>query len=118
MTTHAEFRRAAWRHWGHHLARSAGIFALGSFVFVALWLLLERIEPAESPEMRAEIALTVAIVVGLAASAISAQSTGRDGREDPRLVCPQCNSPIGSYYVVIVLSSGDCPHCGEQVLEE
>jgi hypothetical protein len=118
MTTHAEFRRAAWRHWGRHLARSAGIFALGAFVFGVLWLVLERIEPAESAEIRAEIALAVAIIVGLAAAVVSARSTGRDGREDPRLICPRCDSPIGSYHVMIVLSSGNCPYCGEPVLED
>jgi hypothetical protein len=117
MTTHAEFRRAAWRHWGHHLARCAGIFALGAFVFAVLWLILAVVDPAESPEMRAEIALAVAIAVGLATALLYARSLGSDAREDARLICPQCDSPLGYYYVMLVLSSGNCPHCGERVLE-
>jgi hypothetical protein len=118
MTTHAEFRRATWRHWGHHLARWAGIFALGAFVFGVLWFILEVADPAESPEMRSEIALAVAIAVGLATAVLYVRSPGSDARKDARLICPQCDSPLGNYYVVLVLSSGNCPHCGEQVLED
>jgi hypothetical protein len=68
--------------------------------------------------MRAEFALAVAIAVGLAAAMMSARSVGRGEPEDPRLICPQCGSPIGYYHVVIVHSSRNCPHCGEPVLED
>jgi hypothetical protein len=118
MTTHAEFRRAAWRHWGSHVARCARVFALGAFVFVVLWFILELVEPAEAPEMRAEYAMAVAIAVGLAAALMSARSAALDAHGDPRLICPQCDSALGYYYVMIVLHSGNCPHCGERVLED
>ena len=118
MTTHAEFRRAAWRHWGSHVARCVRVFGLGALVFVVLWFILELVEPAEAPEMRAEYAMAVAVVAGLAMAATSARSAGQDGRDDPRLVCPQCDSPLGYYYVMIVLHSGNCPHCGERVLND
>lgn len=94
------------------------MLGLGAFVFVTLWFLLEFFDPAESPEMRTEIALAVAIVVGLAAAVISARAMERDARDDPRLICPHCDSSLGYYYVVIVLTSGNCPHCGEPVLDD
>jgi hypothetical protein len=118
MTTHVEFRRAAWRHWGHHLGRCAGAFGLGAFVFVILWFVLELVDPTEAPEMRAEYAMAVAIVVGLATAVMSARSAVLEARQDPRLICPQCDSALGYYYVMIVLHSGNCPHCGERVLED
>lgn len=118
MATSTEFRRAAWRHWRMHLARCAGVLGLGAFVFVVLWFVLELIDPAESAEMRAEYAMAVAIVVGLAAAIMFARSAGPDAPEDPHLICPHCNGSLGYYYVVIVGSSGSCPHCGERVLDD
>lgn len=118
MTTHAEFRRAAREHWGRHLARCAGVFALGATVFLALWFVLEWIEPAEPPAIRAETAMAIALVVGLTGAGLSARSASQDARRDPRLICPYCDSPLGYYRVMIVLTSGNCPHCGERVLED
>jgi hypothetical protein len=94
------------------------VFALGAFVFVVLWFILELVDPAEAPEMRAEYAMAVAVVVALAAALMSARSAGQEGREDTRLICPQCDSPLGYYNVMIVLSSGNCPHCGERMLDD
>jgi hypothetical protein len=94
------------------------VFALGAFVFVVLRFILEQVEPAEAPEMRAEYAMAVAVVVGLATAVMSARSARRDASEDPRLICPRCDSPLGYYYVVFVLSSGTCPHCRGRVLED
>jgi hypothetical protein len=118
MITHAEFRRAAWRHWGLHVARCTGIFALGAIVFVVLWFILELVEPGEAPKLRAEYAMAVAIVVGLAAAVMSARAVARESREDPRLICPQCDGALGYYSVMIVLTSGNCPHCGERVVDD
>ena len=119
MITHAEFRRAAWRHWGSHLARVLSVFTLGAFVFAALWLLLEALEPAEPAETRAEVAMAVAIAAGLAMAAITARSAAASEVPiDERLICPQCGSHLGYYYVPIVLKSGNCPHCGDRVLED
>jgi hypothetical protein len=118
MTTHAEFRRAAWQHWRHHIARCLSLFALGAFVFLVLWFLLAMIEPGEPAETRAEYAMATAVIVALAAAVMSARSAGNDDREDSRLYCPQCNTTLGYYYVAIVLSSGNCPHCGERLLDD
>jgi hypothetical protein len=118
MTTHSEFRRAAWQHWGLHIGRWFGAFALGTFVFVALWFILEIVDAAEAPETRAEYAMAVALAVGLVMAVVSIQSIRRNTGEDPRLVCPHCQRPLGNLYVTIVLSSGNCPHCAERVLED
>jgi predicted RNA-binding Zn-ribbon protein involved in translation (DUF1610 family) len=118
MMTHAEFRRAAWRHWGGHLARVLSAFTLGAFVFAALWFLLEAVEPAEPAETRAEIAMAVAIAAALARAVISSRSAGSEVSIDERLLCPQCGRHLGYYYVPIVLHSGNCPHCGDRVLED
>lgn len=119
MITHAQFRRAAWRHWGGHLARVLFAFTIGAFVFAALWLLLEMLDPAEAAEARAEVAMAVAIAAGLATAVMSARSAAAVGVAiDERLVCPQCGSSLGYYYVALVLHSGNCPHCGDRVLED
>jgi hypothetical protein len=118
MATYAEFRRAAWRHWRMHIARCVGVFALGAFVFFVLWFILEVVDPAESPEMRAEYATAVAIVVSLVAALMAARFAGPDAPEDPHLVCPHCSGSLGYYYVVLVGSSGNCPHCGEPAFED
>jgi hypothetical protein len=118
MITHAEFRRAAWRHWGRHLARVFGVFALSTFVFAILWFLLELVEPGDDPVTRAEFAMAVAVTVGLVTAVVSARSVSRNTREDPSLVCPYCDRSLGYYYVMLVLSSGKCPHCGEGVLDD
>lgn len=118
MATYTEFRRAAWRHWRFHIARCAGVFALGAFVFLVVWIILELVDPADSPEIRAEYSMAVAIVVGLAAALMATRSTGPDAPEDPRLICPQCNGSLGYYDLVLVLSTGKCPHCCERVLED
>jgi DNA-directed RNA polymerase subunit RPC12/RpoP len=49
---------------------------------------------------------------------MSARSAGNDEDEDRRLYCPECNTTLGYYYVAIVLSSGNCPHCGERLLDD
>ena len=118
MIPHAEFRRAAWLHWGRHLALWFGVLALGSVVFGILWFILELVDPGEAAEMRAEYAMAVAIVVGLATALMAARSAGRDPHDDPRLICPHCDGAMNYYYVMIVLTSKNCPHCGERVLED
>lgn len=118
MATRAEFRWAAWRHWGRHLGRCNAILAIGAAMFLAVWFLLGWIEPAEPPEMRAESAMAVAIIVGIGAAVMSAQSALRDADRDPSLICPHCDGVLGYYRVMIVLSSGNCPHCGERVIED
>jgi hypothetical protein len=91
------------------------VFALGAFVFVVLWFILDLVEPAEAPVVRAEYAMAVAIAVALAAALMSAR---QDRHDDSRLICPQCDCTLGYYYVMIVLHSRNCPHCGERVLDD
>jgi hypothetical protein len=118
MTSHWEFRQSFRRYIARHLIRIGGMFALGTLVFVALWLVLEVFDQRDDPTLRAEAAMAIAIVAALTAVALSARSAEREAREDSRLICPHCDSPLASYYGIIVLSSGNCPHCGEQVLED
>jgi hypothetical protein len=118
MTSHWEFRQSLRRRIARYLIRIGGVFALGTLVFVAVWLVLELFDHRDEPTIRAEAAMAIAIVASLAAVALSARSAAREALDDPRLICPHCDSPLASYYGIIVLSSGNCPHCGEQVLEE
>jgi hypothetical protein len=118
MTSHWEFRQSFRRYVARYILRIGGVFALGTLVFLVLWLLLEVFDQRDDPPLRAEAAMAVAIVAALAAAGLSARSSEQEVREDPRLVCPHCDSPLAYYYGIIVLSSGNCPHCGEQVLED
>ncbi len=118
MIPHAEFRRAAWRHWSWAFALCASIVALGAFVFFVLWFILALVDPADSPEARAEYAMAVAIVVGLAAAIVAGRSAGQDASDDGSLSCPQCGAALRYYDAIIVLSSWNCPHCGDRVLDE
>ncbi len=118
MTTHWEFRQSFRRYVARYLIRIGGVFALGTLVFLGVWLLLELFDQRDDATLRAEAAMAVAIVVCLAAVGLSARSAEREAREDPRLICPQCDSPLSYYYGMIVLHSGNCPHCGERVLED
>src|SRR5262245_6480764 len=117
MITVAEFRRAFRRHCVRAVARIGGVFALGTVVFLVLWLLLEVFDQRDDATLRAEAAMAVAIIVAIVAIGRFVRTADQDAREDPRLLCPQCDSPLGSYEGIIVLSSGNCPFCGERVLE-
>jgi hypothetical protein len=118
MTSYWEFRRSFRRHVGRYLIRIGGVFALGTIVFVVLWTLLEVFDRRDGAEVRTEAAMAVAVVAALAAAGLSARSADRESRADPRLACPYCDRPLALYDGIIVLSSGNCPHCGEQVLED
>jgi len=118
MTSYWEFRQSFRRHVARTLLRIGGVFGLGAIVFVALWTLLEVFDRRDNATLRTETAMAVAVVAALAAAGLSARSAGRESRVDPRLVCPHCDNPLALYDGFIVLSSGNCPHCGEQVLED
>lgn len=118
MVTHPEFRRSFRRYVLRYVARIITVFAMGTIVFAALWLILELFDQRDDPTLRAEAAMAVAIIVAFVAVGMSVRSAEREAREDPLLVCPQCDSPLAYYYGIIVLSSGNCPHCGEQVLDD
>jgi len=118
MTSHWEFRQSFRRSAARYLIRIGGVFALGTLVFVVVWLLLEYFDRRDDGTVRAEAAMAVAIVAALAAVGLSARSAEREAREDPRLVCPHCDSHLADYYGIIVLSSGNCPHCGQRVLDD
>jgi hypothetical protein len=118
MTSHWEFRQSFRRYVVRYLIRIGGVFALGTLVFTIVWLLLELFDRRDGATLRAEAAMAVAVVAALAAVGLSARSAEREAREDPRLVCPHCDSTLADYYGIIVLSSWNCPHCGEQVLDD
>ena len=117
MITVTEFRRAYRRHCFRYFLRIGGVFALGTVVFLVLWLLLELFDQRDDATLRAEAAMAVAIIVALVVVGRSVRTADQDAREDPRLICPQCDSPLGSYEGILVLTSGNCPFCGERVLE-
>jgi hypothetical protein len=118
MTSYWEFRRSFRRHVVRHVVRIGGVFAFGAVVYLIGWLLLELTDRRDGPTLRAEAAMAVAVVAALAAVGLSARSAAREARADPRLVCPLCDGPLFDYHGIIVLHSGNCPHCGEQVLED
>jgi hypothetical protein len=118
MITIAEFRSAFQRQCIRYLLRVVGVFALGTVVFLVLWLLLEVFDQRDDATLRAEAAMAVAIIVAIVAIGRFVRSAEQDARDDPRLICPSCDSPLGSYEGIIVLSSRNCPFCGERVLEE
>ncbi len=117
MISDWEFRRSFRRHVGRYLVRIGGIFGLGAVVFVGVWGLLEAFDRRDDALVRTEAALAVGVVAALVATGASARSADRDLRSDPHLVCPYCDNPLALYDGIIVLSSGNCPHCGERVLE-
>jgi hypothetical protein len=118
MISYAEFRRAVRRYWGHIYRQMGRAFALGAFVFAVVWLILEFADRPDGAELRAEAALSVAIIVALVAGAgATARTIEHYAREDPRLACPHCDGALGPY-ARVVLSSWNCPHCGERVLED
>jgi hypothetical protein len=117
MTSYWEFRQSFRRYVVRYLVRIGGVFALGALVFTVVWLLLELFDRRDGATLRAEAAMAVAVVAALAAVGLSARSAGREARDDPRLVCPHCESALADYCGIIVLTSGNCPHCGEQVLD-
>ena len=117
MNNHGEFR--------HSYRRTASVMWCGwarsspsGLIFSIIWLILEVADQRDDPRTRSEAAMAVAIVVSLVALCLLARYAEREAREDPLLVCPQCDSPLSYYYGVIVLSSGNCPHCGQQVLAD
>jgi hypothetical protein len=118
MTSHREFRQSFRRYVVRTIIRIGGVFALGTLVFAVLWLLLEVFDRRDDAALRAEAAMAVAIIAALAAAGLSARSAERETRQDPRLICPHCERSLAYYYGIIVLSSGNCPHCGEQVLDD
>jgi hypothetical protein len=118
MITIEEFRRAFWHHSIRYLFRIGGVFALGTVVFLILWLLLDVFDQRDDAKLRAEAAMAVAIIVAVVAIGRFVRSADQDARDDQRLICPWCDSPLGSYEGIIVLSSRNCPFCGERVLEE
>jgi hypothetical protein len=118
MTSYWEFRQSFRRQVGRYLIRIGGVFGLGAIVFVALWTLLEVFDRRDDAAIRTEAAMAVAVVAAMAAAGLSARSADRELRADPRLVCPSCDRPLALYDGIIVLSSGNCPHCGEPVLED
>jgi hypothetical protein len=118
MNNHGEFRHSYRRYCIRYVVRIGTVCALGALVFSIIWLILEVADQRDDPTTRSEAAMAVAIVVSLVAVCLSARYAEREAREDPLLICPQCDSPLSYYYGVIVLSSGNCPHCGQQVLED
>ncbi len=117
MITVGEFRRAFGGHCVRYAARIVAVFALGAVVFLVLWLLLELVDQRDDATLRAEAAMAVAIIVAVVAIGRIVRAADRFAREDPRLICPECDRPLGSYEGILVLSSGICPFCGERVLE-
>jgi hypothetical protein len=118
MITHLDFRRSFRRYILRSIARILTVFAMGALVFLILWLLLELFDQRDDPTTRAEAAMAVAIIVGLVAAGLSARAAVREARADRDLVCTHCDSTLASYYGILVLHSGNCPHCGEQVLDD
>jgi hypothetical protein len=117
MSSYGEFRQSYWRYCARHVLRILSVFALGAFVFFTIWVILEITDRAEDPTTRAEAAMAIAIVVSLAAVVMLARHAGRETPQDPHLMCPQCHCPLVYYDGIIVLTSGNCPHCGQQVLD-
>ncbi len=118
MRSHAEFRWSYWRYCGRQTSRILAIFSVGAVTFLGIWLIVGLVNPMENPTVRSEAAMTFAIIVVLAAVGLTMRHAAREARLDPGLVCPWCDRPLGYLYGIIVLSSGNCPHCGERVLEE
>lgn len=118
MRSHAEFRWSYWRYCGRQTARISGIFGVGAVTFLGVWLIVGLVSPQEDPTVRSEAAMAFAVVVVLAAVGLTVRHAETDARLDPGLLCPWCNSPLGYLHGIIVLSSGNCPHCGERVLED
>jgi hypothetical protein len=117
MTSHSEFRWSYSVYCMRHTARVLTIFGSGAVVFFLLWLILGLAEPQQDPTERSEIAMTIAILVSLALVGLWMRYAERDARLDSTLICPECESPLGYLYGITVLSSGNCPHCGTQVIE-
>jgi hypothetical protein len=118
MSSHAEFRRSYRRYCIRYVVRMATVFALGALVFLIIWGILEVADKHNDAKVRTEAAMSVAIVVALVAIVLSARYAEREAREEAILICPQCDSPLSYYYGMIVLSCGNCPHCGQTVLDE
>jgi hypothetical protein len=118
MITVAEFRRAYQRHGLRYLSRIFGVFAVGAAVFFAVWGLLEVFDQRDGATLRAEYAMAVAIIVSLVAVGRCVRDAEQHAHADARLLCPHCDSPLGSYEGVIVLASKNCPFCGERVLDD
>jgi hypothetical protein len=114
MVTRSQFRWAARWHWIWHTARCIGVVVLGFLAFGVVWFLLERFDAAETPEMRAEIATAVAIAAALPVGVF----LFRRATMDAEMYCPHCHNSVGYFYVVIVYSSGNCPNCGERMLDD
>jgi hypothetical protein len=118
MHNHAEFRRSYRRYCLRYAARILTVFTFGAMVFLVIWLLLEAADRRADPTERADYAMAVAIASSLVAVGLTTRYAGWEARADPLLVCPRCENHLTYYHGIIVLSSGNCPHCGERVLED
>ncbi len=117
MTSHNEFRWSYWLYCRRHTIRVLSIFGIGAMVFFVIWLILGLTDPDGDPTERSEIAMVIGIIVAVAAVGLWMRHAERDARLDATLICPECNSPLGYLNGILVLSSGNCPHCGMQVIE-
>jgi hypothetical protein len=118
MNRHSEFRRSYFRYGFRYVGRILAVFALGAFVFLTVFLLLEAADKRDNITMRSEIAMSIAVIVTIVAAGLSARYSERDGRADPNLICPHCKGPLASFDGIVVLNSGNCPYCGAQVLDD
>jgi hypothetical protein len=109
MITVAEYRRAVWQRWGRLCVSMGGTFLLGTVVFLVLWWILELADPGNDAVQRSEAAMAVAVIAALVGGVgLSTRNMGRGTGDDPRLVCPHCDGPLG-HHGLIVLSSRNCP---------
>jgi hypothetical protein len=118
MNRHSEFRRSYFRYGFRYVGRIFAVFALGAFVFLTVFLLLEVADKRDNITMRSEIAMSIAVIVTIVAAGLSARYSERDARADPNLNCPHCKGPLASFDGLVALTSGNCPYCGERVLDE
>jgi hypothetical protein len=118
MNRHSEFRRSYTRYGFRYAGRIFAVFAMGAFVFLIVFLLLEAADQRDNITVRSEIAMSIAVIVTIVAAGLSARYSERDAWADPNLNCPHCKGPLASFDGIVVLNSGKCPYCGHPVLDD
>ena len=118
MNRQSDFRRSYSRYGFRYVGRIFAVFALGAFVFLTVFLLLEVADQRDNITVRSEIAMSIAVIVTIVAAGLSARYSERDAQADPNLICPHCNGPLASFDGIVVLNTGKCPYCGQPVLDD